>query len=377
MFAESVFVIESRLFTAVHPRSDKRAVQHPQDKLQVAGKIYTPRNNLIPTQGDVTLVAAHANGFGKELYEPLFISLLEQLEKRGIKIRSILITDVVNQGESGVINENKLGDCFNWIDVSRDLFVILQVIDPPQPVIGIGHSFGGAHIFGLGILHPSIFCGIVGIDPIIETKSDSPSIGIAPAKLSSHRKDIWASKHEAVKYFKSRKSYQRWDPRVLDLWLKYGLRKLPTRLYPETNNSDAVTLTTTKYQEVWAFVQASTDAKKRRKHMALERPDPACVYEQLHRINIPVLYIVGGQSSVSQRIKKKMAVTKNAKLVTITDGSHFVPFEYVDETAMHITDFFESTLRVWQVENYADEHQPRDTKFNQMYVDELGIRSKL
>ena len=46
----------------------------------------------------------------QELYEPLWDELHVQLKLKGIKIRNIWIADVAHQGESGVLNEKKLGN---------------------------------------------------------------------------------------------------------------------------------------------------------------------------------------------------------------------------------------------------------------------------
>ena len=48
--------------------------------------------------------------FPKELYEPLWDELLQRSQKLGFKIRSIWIADVVHQGHSSVLNEDKLGN---------------------------------------------------------------------------------------------------------------------------------------------------------------------------------------------------------------------------------------------------------------------------
>lgn len=46
----------------------------------------------------------------QELYEPLWEDLYTQSKSQGFRIRSIWMADVVHQGQSGVINENTLGN---------------------------------------------------------------------------------------------------------------------------------------------------------------------------------------------------------------------------------------------------------------------------
>jgi len=93
------------------------------------------------------------------LYEPFFDALLERSEQAGFRIRAIWAHDMANQGASGVLNEQKLGDtgmyllkdCFDgtvdWFDNSRDLLNMIQIFNIPQPIIGLGHSMGAAHTY--------------------------------------------------------------------------------------------------------------------------------------------------------------------------------------------------------------------------------------
>lgn len=94
-----------------------------EDNLKLAVKQYIPLCNLKPSDGDVTIIAAHANGVGKELYEPLWDDLLRASQaSKQFRIRSIWMADVAWQGESGVLNEDKLGD-----DRKHDYVPMLRV----------------------------------------------------------------------------------------------------------------------------------------------------------------------------------------------------------------------------------------------------------
>ncbi len=75
-------------------------------------------------------------------------------------VKKILAIDASNHGESWVINEkiltNKcesLGNILSlnylilaiahWPDQSKDILHVLRYFNVQQPIIGIGHSFGG------------------------------------------------------------------------------------------------------------------------------------------------------------------------------------------------------------------------------------------
>ena len=95
-----------------HIRHYPRATAKSQeDELQLAVKCYTPIENDSPKPGDVTIIAAHACGFGKELYEPLWDELfLSSKTSNAFRIRSIWFADTAHQGESGLMNESRLGN---------------------------------------------------------------------------------------------------------------------------------------------------------------------------------------------------------------------------------------------------------------------------
>lgn len=97
-----------------------------EDIPKLAVKQYVPHDNPNPQPGDVTIIGAHANGFPKvaklydlsikilltcqELYEPLWDELHDRARQQDVRIRSIWIADVWNQGQSGIINERVLGN---------------------------------------------------------------------------------------------------------------------------------------------------------------------------------------------------------------------------------------------------------------------------
>jgi hypothetical protein len=85
---------------------------------------------------------------------------VERSERSGFRIRAIWAPEISNQGASGMLNEQKLGDMgidlsycsrideiVDWLDNSRDLIKMFTVFEIPQPVIGMGHSMGGTQTY--------------------------------------------------------------------------------------------------------------------------------------------------------------------------------------------------------------------------------------
>lgn len=221
-----------------------------------------------------------------------------------------------------------------------------------RPILGIAHSMGACQIANLALMHPRLFTGLALIEPVISNRVSGKG-SLSPARMSAVRRDVWPSRAIASASFKKSKFYQTWDPRVLELWIKYGLRELPTQLHPrdsarnpssstnpklvpvssDVNNAPisdpGVTLTTTKHQEVFTFIRpnysphippkasqggpwnqtTSNQLFNRITHpdtTALDqeqvpfyRPEPIIMFNSLPHLRPHVLYIHGEQSDLS------------------------------------------------------------------------------
>lgn len=170
---------------------------------------------------------------------------------------------------------------------------------------------------------------------------------------------------------------------MFDLWLEYGLRDLPTALYPGTPEpkmgESPVTLTTTKHQEVWTFIRPNFDGLDsqqkpvlhRRTHADLDlkamnypfyRPEPSTTFHSLPILRPSVLYIYGDESNVSspELRQEKLELTGigvggsggaaegRVKEELLTGVGHLVPMEAVDDSAQLIARWLGQELRLWR-----------------------------
>ncbi|EXJ85030.1 hypothetical protein A1O3_05705 [Capronia epimyces CBS 606.96] len=388
----SSFHIVEHTVPCQHIRQYPRALSGSQeDVLHLAVKQYIPKDNPNPQPGDVTIIGAHANGFPKELYEPLWDEIHARSKTSGFRIRSIWIADVAQQGHSSVINEKLLGNDPSWSDHPRDLLHLINLKrdQMPRPLIGIGHSMGGNHLVNLAYIHPRLLTTLILIDPVIQLYSSiQPEVGPNPARLSTFRRDVWPSREEAARSFKSSKFYQAWDPRVLDRWVQYGLRDLPTLLHPGEPNQEGppkVTLTTPLHQEVFTFLRPNFEGYghngkpvNRKTHADLNpsipltypfyRSEAPQAFFRLEELRPSVLYVFGGKSDVGtpENCKAKMehtgigvggsggAPAGRVKSVLFEDVGHFIAMEAVDRTAEHASAWLASELKIWKEDE--DEH---------------------
>ncbi|KAI5309650.1 hypothetical protein KEM55_002735, partial [Ascosphaera atra] len=139
---------------------------------------------------------------------------------------------------------------------------------------------------------------------------------LTTTQASTYRRDIWPSRKEAEASFRRSKFYQSWDPRVLERWIKYGLRELPTAIYPLTEEAKKsgekpVTLTTPKHQEVFTFSRPAYSAEEVSKlthpdfvpgvtgNYPFYRAEPGRIFTQLPFLRPSVLYLFGDESDLS------------------------------------------------------------------------------
>ena len=315
--------------------------------------------------------------------------MLHRSHANNFHIRSIWVADITNQGASGVLNEALIGNDPSWQDHARDLLHMINHFraEMPRPLIGIGHSMGGVQLVNLALMHPRLLTTVVLMDPVLmslETVQFVPSV--AP-QMSTVRRDMWPSRAEAEASFRKSEFFQRWDSRVLDLYLKYGLRELPTAVYPKLplplGRSMPVTLTTTKHQEVFSFARpipglsplgtSAPDIDPEFLKMAQDparglppwyRPEFMSTHNNLPFVRPSVLYVLGGKSEMSPPAvqAKRIEVTGTGvggnggaskgrvKTEVVKDAGHLVPMDEATQCAYLIANWVGKEMVRWREE---------------------------
>ena len=227
----------------------------------------------------------------------------------------------------------------------------------------------------LALTNPRLLRSLVLLDPVLQ-----PSLsGIEPAVASTHRRDLWESRDAAAAKFKQSKFYQAWDPRVLDLWVQHGLRRVPTALHPAQGPPAAdqrVTLTTTKHQELFTFLRPSyrgdvgglpdRDAAHlaaQKSPYAFYRPEPLWAFRRLPELRPSVLYVFGEASDMSSPAARKTKMeltgtglggsggaTKGRVKEVVLDCGHLVAMERVQQCADAAVAFLGAELALWRAE---------------------------
>ncbi|KAF2031292.1 alpha/beta-hydrolase [Setomelanomma holmii] len=204
--SSSNFIVTEHTSPRPYIRQYPHAVKRDEAVLQLAVKEYRPRTANATNPEDVTIIAAHANGFPKK----------------------------------------ELGDDPNWTDHSLDLLLMINKFRDRMkpPFVGIGHSMGCAHLVYLASIHPRLFQGLILVNPILRA-SHPP--GPNSALFSSKRRETWESRTKAESQTSGNPFFASMDPRALNLFLQHALRDTP---------DGGVTLSTPKAQEAWSYVRS-------------------------------------------------------------------------------------------------------------------------
>ncbi|KAI0267458.1 alpha/beta-hydrolase [Gloeopeniophorella convolvens] len=191
----------------------------------------------------------------KETWEPTLRHLLRDAEQGGrYQIDEVWAIDVVQQGDSGLLNAEALGALFIWTDHARDIlnFVLNYLPEEIAPddelpahlprvapevaearaqrgfssrkLVVVGHSVSGC--CGVLALHstPAPFAGLVLVDPVIHPVELDTAPGVRSYILGAvSRRDVWPSRAEAHALMRKSPFFGAWDPEVLQAYVDYAL----------------------------------------------------------------------------------------------------------------------------------------------------------
>lgn len=184
------------------------------------------------------------------------------------------------------------------------------------------------------------------------------------AAWATGRRDLWHCREDAEREFRASKAFRKWDARVLDLYLRYGLRSVPTMLYPLDGErqvpGEAVTLATTKHQEAWAYMRPNfepigDDARyerllapdvdlEREGRLLSVRAEAGITLRNLPFVRPSVFYVFGGKSPMSSaRLQRQKMETTGTGVggsggveagkvesLVLPHVGHLAPFEDVE-----------------------------------------------
>jgi len=129
-------------------------------------------------------------------------------------------------------------------------------------LFGVGHSMGAAAIVLSRTMYPSVqWSSVILVEPMYISPDNLQKTSMTLAGGANKRRDVWPSRDGAYKQFRER-SFKSWDPRLVNIHARYGLRELPTLIH--SDKAQGVTLKCTKVQEAATYAENHGRMKSQR-----------------------------------------------------------------------------------------------------------------
>ena len=269
-----------------------------------------------------SIVFSHGNGFPAGTYRVL----LEDLRARGFGVCAV---DKFGHDPAYPVTDN-------WPHLVRQLADFAQPIAQAQTderLWLVGHSLGGFLSLMCAALHPRLAAGVVLLDsPLVggwrantlRVVKHTPFMkSVSPGAVSRRRKQAWVSRAAALQHFQAKPVFARWDPRVLEDYVKHGTMDVqpadPAGAAPNPSDSGPMRV------------------------LSFDRDVETRIYETLphtlgsllrkHPLACPVAFI-GGQHSAELR-RTGLALTRQVaqQRIGMLGGSHLFPMELPEQTA--------------------------------------------
>lgn len=280
-------------------------------------------NKLTPStkadNTDVIVHFAHANGFPAKSYNKLFKHLSPNI--------SLIALDKFAHSVEFPLNnnwENQADELIHFVQSQRSL------LGDNLPVILVGHSFGAVISYLASCKNPSLFSGLIMLDPPLITglaswvfrlaKKGKLIDKITPAAKTKIRNTKWHHKTDLVKYFKARALFKDMD---VDCIADYVQAVTQVHLEERTLNFD---------------VQVEAD---------IFRTIPVNLHKQYGKLLIPAFLFTGKYTEVCIPQLRNRFLKGNPSLVHegLAFGGHMFPLEKPIETANKINQAISQLLK--------------------------------
>jgi pimeloyl-ACP methyl ester carboxylesterase len=162
--------------------------------------------------GDRAVLVAHATGFHARTYQPL---------ARGFSRLDPWAPDLRGHGDASSPASGR----YDWEGFADDVLAVVRWLD--RPLLGFGHSMGGAALLLAEIRSPGAFEALYCWEPIVypprfRSLADSPLV-----ERSRRRRDTFPSLDEAIANFAAKPPLDQLHPDTLRAYVEHGFELLP------------------------------------------------------------------------------------------------------------------------------------------------------
>ncbi|MEO8155740.1 MAG: alpha/beta hydrolase [Rhizobacter sp.] len=207
----------------------------------------------------------------------------------------------------------------------RDQLIHFAEAHVKGPAFFVGHSLGGFLSLLAAARRPELARGVLMLDSPVIGGLLTPTIQFAkftgwaerfsPANVSKGRRQHWPSLEAAHAHFASKAAFARWDPRVLDDYIRCGIEP------SQPPHASGYTLSFRRDVETDIYNTIAHDIPG---------------FLRRHPLQCPVAFIGGTQSTEVRQVG--MSATKRLAdgRVSWIEGSHLFPFERPQETSAEV-----------------------------------------
>ncbi|MDH3730856.1 MAG: alpha/beta hydrolase [Acidimicrobiia bacterium] len=254
-----------------------------------------------PGDTDRSVLALHATGFCKEVWEPVAAALSAQ----GVRVVAI---DQRGHGASSL--PVPLGD---WWGLGRDAAVVARELGPFT--IGLGHSSGATAATMTNLLEPGQLPYLVLAEPVVFPKGTGYDAALA--EQARWRRDSFDSADEARRHFEGRGIFARWESSAFDGYIVGGLRV----------SDDHVELACRPETEAEFYELGMNHG----------------VWERLDELSVPVRLLVGEESTFhAGSFAVDQAAAYGAELTMVPEADHFLPMQRPEVMVAAVMEALES-----------------------------------
>ena len=253
---------------------------------------------------DALLLLGHATGFCKEVWRPVVAELRDQ----GVSATA-LAWDARGHGSAPPFES-----AVTWWTFARDLVDLVDELSPAAPIVGVGHSMGGAAMVMVDMMRPGLLSGMVLIEPVIIPPHFRVPAESSLALTAAVRRPTFPSRDAAAESYRSNPLFRRWHEDAFYGYLEGGL----------VPHADGVALACHPEVESAVFA-ASTET---------------VVYGRLDELSAPIKLLItdypGPLEAVMDALEGRLPNTRTSFMLGQT---HMVVMERPDLVATEIADF--------------------------------------
>lgn len=225
----SLYTTEKKICEAAFPRH-KGSTAIPHQRLSIVYLKYKTTAVFKPEDIKINLVFAHGTGMNKSVWKYHINKLFEAAKAKGWPLDLVISIDAIQLGDSGLLNNDKIGWLYYWADGARDVNNVVRheqnttgdfIQDDFHKNIAIGHSIGGYQVTVASYYEPEFFSAIIPIEPVIYSNPSHVARFIKVfKKLGGLILDSFDLLDDVNTYFRELSFYRNTKPEILDDFLE-------------------------------------------------------------------------------------------------------------------------------------------------------------